>query len=240
MPRLVAVLILPALLVGCGKQQRADIGAAVESADPRQKEFCLFNLPKDYDGKTDIPVVVSLHDWVSRPAIRLNADKLRVFEIAPTGPTVWDDVRFNWSDDFDLNFERIKAALDEGRTKANVKKDRVVLFGTNGGGYIALGLAIAHPETFAGAVAICHGSMSNTSFTNNLSPLLTKRGFVLCFGGLDHPDFLQQGKEAIEPVRKAGAKVLVKVVPDRGGDIGNWMHDLEPEWLEFVLTANGD
>ena len=238
MPRQFAILVLFALILGCEKKQGTDVGEATGFAVHRPKEFCLVNLPKDCDGKTDLPVVVSLHDWVGRPALRLNADKLRVFEIAPTGPIVWDDVRFNWSDDFNLNFVRVNAALDEACKKANVKKDRIVLFGTNGGGYVALRLAVEHPETFAGAVAICHGSMSDTSFPGKLSPLLAKRGFVLCFGGLDQPDFLQQGKEAIKPIQDVGGKVLIKVVPDRGGDIDNWMHDLEPEWLEFVLQAN--
>jgi len=232
--------LLPVLLLGCAKQQAAGLAEHIATADQAQQEFCLFNLPTDYDGKTELPVVVSLHGWISRPQTRLNADKLHVFEIAPTGPIVWDDQRFNWSDDFDVNLRRIKAALDEAGTKAKIRKDRIVLFGSNGGGYIALRLGVAHPEEFAGAIAICHGSLAQTSFPDRPSKLLAKRGFVLCFGGLDHPDYLRQGKEAMEPVRKDGAKVQINVVPDRGGDIGNWIHDLEPEWLEFVMQANKD
>jgi len=235
-PRPVAFLLMPALLVGCGQHQ----GESVATADRPHEEFCLYNLPTDYDGTTEIPVVVSLHEWLGRPETRLNADKLRVFEIAPTGPLVWGSDRFNWSDDVSVNLARIKAAVNEASTKANIKKDRIVLFGAGGSGYVALRLSLAHPEAFAGAAAICHGSLSNPSFPDNPSRLLAKRGFVLCFGGLDHPDYLQQGKEAMEPFRKAGAKVWINVVPDRGGDIENNIHDLEPEWLEFVIQANKD
>ncbi len=241
MTRRVVVFLLPLLVLGCGRRQLPNGADSLVPPSPPPKPYVLFSLTTDYDGKTEVPVIIRLHGMGDRPelpTIFVGMNGPRILNAAPSGPIFGPEGTFDWSDDIEVNFTRIKEALHEASTKARIRKDQIVLIGYSQGAYAALGLAYAHPEMFAGVIAVNPGSMESVPLPANPSPLLARRGFVLCYGEKDEPEFIRQGKERIDAARKAGAKVKVKTIPNAGHeppqDWGAW----EPEWLDFIFQAN--
>lgn len=242
--RLVALLIAIAL-IGCEQRQGPTAKSLATPPDAEPHHYSMFTLPPDYDGQSELPVIVELHAMTSIPLndVALTpgaAPQLipRAIYVAPSGPIFEKNGRFSWSNDIEENFARVKAALEETRTKAQIRKDRVVLIGYSQGAYAALGLAYAHPEVFAGAIAICPGSEVDQPLPTNASPLLAKRAFVLCYGEEDDANYIRQGKERIEAARKAGAKVEIKSLPKHGHDKPTTLDEWKPGWFEFIVNAN--
>lgn len=57
-------------------------------------------------------------------------------------------------DDVSLAVDSVWEAVEHARCRANVHPDRVFVAGLQGGGTMALRIALAHPERFAGAISI--------------------------------------------------------------------------------------
>jgi len=211
---------------------------------PTAQPSAIVTLPDAYDGKSELAALVMLHGMGSKPTDFLGdeygdlADSLKSVVVAVSGPVPEAEGKYDWSDDIEVNSARVNAGLAEARSKARVRKDRVVLMGYSQGAYAALGLAYAHPETFAGVIAISPGSLTNPVLPQNPSPLLAKRGFVLCYGGQDEADFIRQGKDRTEAARRAGAKIEVKEYPKAGHLIPQDRDEVFPRWFAFVVRAN--
>lgn len=234
------LLVLAMAVAGCEKRS----SPPVAGAKPNTAAWNAFTFPANYDGKEELPVLVTLHGMGSKPTGFLGddfqdiADELRVAVVAVRGPEPLEHGGFAWSDDLTENFLRVTQALGEAAVTAKLRKDRVVLVGYSQGAYAALGLAYAHPEVFGGAIAISPGSRTNPPLPAVNSPLLPKRGFVLCYGSKDEAEFIRQGKERLEAARRAGAKVETKVYPEHEHLIPPDLDELLPKWFAFVVRAN--
>ena len=235
------------LSLGCERKDNAQVQIpATTVPKPQVLPSAIVTVPTKYDGKKELPVVVTLHGMGSKPTDFLGdeygelADDLQAVIVAVSGPIPTDRGSFDWSDDVEVNLPRINSGLGVAMTKAKLRKDRVVLMGYSQGAYAALGLAYAHPELFAGTIAVSPGSLTNPALAPRPSPLLAKRGFVLCYGGKDEADFIRQGKERLNAAKRAGAKVEVKEYPDAEHLIPPDRDEVFPKWFEFILRANDE
>jgi predicted esterase len=204
----------------------------------------IVTLPGKYDGKAELPVLVTLHGMGGKASKFLGdefediADDLKAVVIAVGAPLTDDRGGYAWSDRSDENLDRIRIGLNEAGRKAKLRKDHVVLLGYSQGAYAALGLAYDHPDVFAGVIALSPGSLTNPSLAKSASPLLAKRGFVLAYGDKDEDEFIRQGKERLASAQNAGAKVKTKVYANAEHLIPPDLDDRLPEWFAFVLEAN--
>jgi predicted peptidase len=116
-------------------------------------------LPKDYDGKKQLPLMFFLHGagergddvWradIHGPSKYIAAHPdfpfILISPVCPGGDEHWSD-------------ETMSALLDSVIQKYNADKQRVYLTGLSMGGYGAWSLALAHPEKFAAVIPICGG-----------------------------------------------------------------------------------
>jgi len=131
--------------------------------------------------------------------------------------------------------QRVFEAIDLARERFHVHSERIFLAGYEGGGTLALRLALAFPRQFAGAAAI--GSRFPTG-TGTLAQLAAVRGFPL---------FLAQGTESsicsadnlaadLNLMHAASLKVALRLYPC-GDEIRTKMLSDLNEWLMERVTG---
>lgn len=248
--RIVLSACLLPLVVGCNNRPNPGVAPASSNdpgSRPHRQPVTVVVVPGKYDGQAVLPVVVMMHGMGSKPEgflfneFQELADALRAVIVSPSAPLATFEGGFDWSDDSGQNLARIRSALAEAETKARIRKDRVVLMGYSQGAFAALTTAYRHPEFIAGAIAVSPGSLTKPPLLPPDSPsLLAKRGFVLCYGDQDDPDWIRQAKQWLEAARQDGAKVETKVYAGAGHLVPDDRDEMFPKWFAFVMRANED
>lgn len=262
MPRRVIPLLPFVLLIGCAADPSGD---STTPPDMSPVEYSLISLPSDYDGASELSLIIVLHEAGTSPGTneyenkgrpkglnpppKLDPNKIDqprnrrelqakfgVAIVTPSGPVKQSDGQFDWSENMEQNFARVNAMIAEVGAKAKIRKDRIVLFGFSEGGATAFDLARAHPEVFAGAIAIAP-SPSKEGESAGVAPSLAKRGFVLCYGDKDEAETIGRAKERLEATAKAGAKTQVKELAGVGHEMPRNVEQLLVAGFEFVMSA---
>src|SRR4029077_3303282 len=116
MIRQLIVLLAAIVLLGCEQRQGAMFTTMATPPEPAPHHYAMFTLPSDYDGQSELPVIVDLHAMESIPLNDIasipgaNAPQLipRALYVAPSGPIFEKNGRFSWSNDIEENFARVK------------------------------------------------------------------------------------------------------------------------------------
>jgi len=126
---------------------------------------CLVQLPPEYDPLRRYPAIVSLHSAVSTPLNQVEwwaglpaADGTRLGQAARNGTIV---IAPQWARRHQSSYEysarehaAVLGALREALRRFSIDTDRVFLSGHSLGGEAAWDIALAHPDLWAGLVAI--------------------------------------------------------------------------------------
>lgn len=126
--------------------------------------------------------------------------------------------RFNWRQSEDhilLAEQRVFGCLDYAHSRYNIAPERVFLVGYRSGGTMALRIALAHPDRFAGVVSLAGGLSRRFA---PLSRLREARDLpVLLGGGQDGVLYSQRhAADDLRLLHSAGVSTIVKLYP--GGD----------------------
>jgi pimeloyl-ACP methyl ester carboxylesterase len=167
----------PATVAAVARQMKPPLEPPAETA-PGLHEFdvplfdgaesirCLVQVPPEYDPLRRYPAVVSLHPAGSTPegqiewwAGRPGADGVRRGQAGRHGAIV---VAPAWARPQQSSYEysarehaAVLAALRESLRRLSIDTDRVFLSGHSTGGDAAWDVALAHPDLWAGLVAVC-------------------------------------------------------------------------------------
>lgn len=202
-------------------------------------------LPKDYKKMDAIPAVVWMHGFGSKPEDLVNesvqkwADTLHVALIGVSATQPRGPHSFVWAEEGERNIKRLQTAMAEVSDRVTIEKGKVILMGFSQGAQVGLEIAVQSPEEFAGAIVLSPGATLNL---DKIKPaaLVAKRGFVVSCGAQEHPGNVQLATQDANWLRKAQAKLIFKPYP--GVTSHSFPADFDarfPEWVEFILKANG-
>lgn len=203
-------------------------------------------LPKGYQKSTAIPAILWLHGLGSRPEDFVNdecqdlADELQVALIGVSGTRPRGPRSFVWAQDVEKDAARLRDALNEASDRVTIKKGQVITFGFSQGAQVGLEVAVKHPEEYAGAIVLSPGAEYHLDEFKP-SPLLAKRGYVLCCGAKEHPGNVRLTSMDADWLRQAHAQVVHKPYP--GVSAHAFPPDFEkqfPEWVKFILKTRGE
>ena len=169
----------------------------------QNRKYSLY-VPKEYDGKTPLPVILFLHGSGERgmdgiaptvagigPAILKSPDSFPAIVIFPQAKKTWKAGSPDAADAL--------AALDEVQSEWNTDPRRVILTGLSMGGEGAWQIGARYPERFAAVVPVCGRCKVD------LAPSLAKRPVWSVIGDLDKLEPLQETRAMIQALRQAGA-----------------------------------
>lgn len=203
-------------------------------------------LPKGYKKPTLIPAVLWLHGLGSRPEGFVNdgcqefADELNVALIGVSGTKARGPRSFVWAEEVEENARRIHAALAEVSDRVTVQKGHLITLGFSQGAQVGLEVAVRNPEEYAGSIVLSPGAQPHLEDVKP-SPLLARRGYVLCCGAKEHPGNVRLTALDAGWLRRAKAQVIHKEYPDVSTH--SFPADFSkqfPEWVRFILKTRGD
>lgn len=214
------------------------------AASPLSKTVLV--LPANYQRGVPIPAVVWLHGLGSRPDDFVDedcqdyADSLQTAFIGVSGTRGLGPKRFEWSEDFSLDSQRVERALAELSDRVTLKPGFIIAMGFSQGAQMSLQLAAHFPERYAGAIVLSPGSNNDPTYQESL-PSLVQSGFVLSCGANEHPGNVWQTSHGAEWVEKAGAKVILKL--NEGESKHVFPSDFRqqfPGWVRFILETRAN
>ena len=202
--------------------------------------------PQGYKKGTPIPVVLWLHGLGSRPEGFVNsdcqtyADELHVAFVGVSGTKARGPRSFVWAEDPEKDAQRLRDALAEVSDRITVKKGQVITFGFSQGAQVGLDVVVRDPEEYAGSIVLSPGAEPHLDGVKP-SPLLAKRGFVLCCGAKEHPGNVRLTATDANWLRQAKAQVIHKAYPGMTAHaFPDDFADRFPEWVKFILKAQGE
>lgn len=239
-------IAMSSLALGCDTRRSVAPQSATTLPSNTPPAYALFGRTEDGKRrKLDEPILITLHERgvtieeSKCPAFPyLGVAGPRVFSISLSGTIPLAGGGYQWSGDTAENFQRIYQVFEDVDRHWDFQRSGIVLLGCGQGAYAAMGLAYEYPEVFAGAIAIAPEHDASLPFTPTPSPLLAKRGFVLCYGEADDATQTQRGLQRLEAIRKTGAKVRTAVYPVATDTMLKSLSVMIPGWFEFVSTAN--
>ena len=188
-------------------------------------------------------MVLWLHGLGSRPEDFINsgcqiyADELNVAFIGVSGTKSRGPRSFVWAEDPEQDARRLRDALSEISDRITVKKGYVITFGFSQGAQVGLDVVVRYPEDYAGSIVLSPGATPHLDGVKP-SPLLTRRGFVLCCGAEEHPGNVQLTALDAKWLREAKSQVIHKAYP--GMSTHSFPTDFDerfPEWIKYILDA---
>jgi predicted esterase len=206
--------------------------------------------PNGSEGEQPKALLLWLHGSNTGPDFRADpqavvlesmADKLKIAVVGVSGTVPFGKAKFNWSENPEVDFHRIEAALSDTTKRWNLPRERVILIGFSQGAQVGLEVAARHPEAFAGAIAIAPGAASG-SHLKEVKPgqSLANSGFVIAAGAHDIRPRLEIARIDVEEIRGKGAKVLDQPSTHAGHSFPRDFADRLPEWLRFIEKSQGD
>jgi pimeloyl-ACP methyl ester carboxylesterase len=206
-------------------------------------------LPTGYKKPAPLPAILWLHGARSHPGDFVNddcqayADELHVAMIGVSATTAKGPRTFLWTEDFEKDAGRIRAALAEVSDRVTIAKGQVVILGFSQGAQLGFQLAVRNPAEYAGAIVLSPGIILSRPADPDLaelkpSPLLARRGYVLCCNAEEFPGTVRLTTLDADWLRAAQAHVIHKAYP------GVSAHALPPdfderfpEWVRFILKV---
>ena len=185
-----------------------------KNADGTESPYVLF-LPANYDGKTEVPVILFLHGAGETkggtkkpvevglgPVIKKEQDFPAIVVIPQSEKRTWQAV----SDDG----KRALAILDTVTKEYKTDAKRTYLTGLSMGGYGTWSIIATQPEKFAAIVPICGGGDPNAAAKFKDVP-------CWCFHGDKDPAVnVQKSRDMIEALKKAGGSPKYTEYPGVG------------------------
>jgi predicted peptidase len=193
-----------------------------------QMKYLLY-LPKDYDQKESLPLLLFLHGSGERgtdlqlvkkhgPPKLIEAGKqLPFIVVSPQCP------EGQWWQPVELT-----ALLDEIVEKYKVDQDRIYVTGLSMGGFGTWSLAAYTPHRFAAIAPICGGG--ETYWTERFSHLPA----WVFHGAKDKGVPLRRSEEMVESLKKHDGNVKLTVYPEAGHDAWTETYD-NPELYQWFL-----
>lgn len=202
-------------------------------------EFAVI-VPKGYDGKTPLTLVVWLHGWGGSPydkqvQFQKVADKLHVGFVGVNGPVVTPATRYGWSDDFADNYLRVTAALAEASQHMRVRPGGTIALGFSQGAMVGVEAAVRHPDVFVGAITVSAGTGGTLPADRVAS---SAQRFVIVCGAKESPRSVQRSNDLAAWLRSGGAMVLQPDYPEHA--VHTFPLDFAerlPDWLQIVADA---
>ena len=131
-----------------------------DNSSSSEQETCLFG-PLQYEKNYAYPLIVWLHSDSQKAAqlqsILPEISMKNYVGVAPQAPVGNFQCGYHWDQDFDsiqAAQESVFAAIEVARSRFNINPNRIFLAGLDGGGTMALRIAMSHPERFAGVIAL--------------------------------------------------------------------------------------
>ena len=166
------------------------------SSEPRTIR-CLVQLPPEYDALRRYPTILSLHAAWTTPLNQIEwwagnaaSDGSRLGQAARHGAIV---IAPAWADDNQLSYHysaaehaSVLASLREACRRFSIDTDRVFLSGHSMGGDAAWDIALAHPDLWAGLIAI---SATAGRYVNHYHANAQAVPLYVVAGGLDQGRF---------------------------------------------------
>ena len=125
-----------------------------------EQETCLFG-PLQYEKNYAYPLIVWLHSDSQKAAqlqsILPEISMKNYVGVAPQAPVGNFQCGYHWDQDFDsieAAQESVFEAIEVACSRFNVNRKRIFIAGLDGGGTMAMRIALKHPEYFAGVVAL--------------------------------------------------------------------------------------
>ncbi len=232
-----ALLCLP-LILGAAGEPGQDLHLTYRSAiDDTDQPYRLY-VPTAYDGKTPLPLVVTLHGTggnqdtmfdvrYDNGRIKRVAEKHGVFVVSPFGRGVTEYRGIGEND--------ILCVIAEVQAHYRIDAERIYCTGHSMGGTGSAYLALHHPELFA-AVAPLAAAYSFPWLAENARHV----PFWWMLGGKDYPPYLVGVHAGADLMMKQGFPTKMDILPGKGH--GEWVADaFEPvfEWfLQHKRTAH--
>lgn len=197
-----------------------------------EMEYLLY-LPKDYDTQDkQWPLMVFLHGAGERGS-DLNQVKAhgpaklveegREFEFIIVSPQCPTD---QW---WPNRVEHVMALIDEMVETYRVDEDRIYLTGLSMGGFGTWAAGCLHPEKFAAIAPICGGGHSYLAGNLKTVPVWAFHG------AKDNVVPLQQSREMVDAVNRAGGNAKLTVYPEAGHD--SWTETYnDDEFYTWLLS----
>jgi predicted esterase len=201
-------------------------------------------VPKGYDGRTPLPLLVGLHGLGDGPKHFVDANyqafadeqKLAVLGVSgtkPQGPT-----SFSWSEDVERDTARVEAAIKEVSDRVQPAPGKIVLFGFSQGAAMAVEIAASHPERYAGAIAMSSGKTGEDFGWLEMKPRAANQaqGYIVVAGAGEHPGTVRMAHVYAEKLQSLGSRTYVHLYE------GMNTHSFPPDfsenlapWVSFVL-----
>ena len=181
-------------------------------------------MPKGYKPGTPIPVFVALHGYGSlpedftsgSPADQALADELGVAMVSISATKSEGRNRFVWKENFEEDWEHIRKGLDNVKDRVTPQAGRCIALGFSQGGQLAAEIAAAHPEFFAGAIALSPGYNGKKRLDEALKAggdkVSSQWYFVSWIQG-ESKDAAATSKEAEKLLTGAKARVITHAFP---------------------------
>jgi predicted esterase len=200
-------------------------------------------LPTDYQTPTPIPAVLWLHGMGSEPEGFVNdgaqefADELNVALIGVSGTKARGPRSFVWADDVEQNAGRLRDAIAEVSDRVTIKEGEIITLGFSQGAQAGLEVAVRYPKEYAGSIVMSPGANPQLEKLKP-SPLLKRRGFVLCCAADEHPGNVQLTAMDADWLRRAKAFVIHKAYPGVSAHaLPADFNERFGDWVKFFLKA---
>jgi predicted esterase len=147
---------------------------------------------------------------------------------------------FVWAEEAERNAAHIQDALSGLSDRVTIKPGHVTLLGFSQGAQVGFEIAVRHPDEFAGAIALSPGAVIHLQDVKP-SPVLARRGFVVCCGAREQPGNVMLTKQDADWARTAKAQVIEREYA--GVSAHAFPLDFSkrfPEWVKFIEQTRGE
>ncbi|MCB2307333.1 dienelactone hydrolase family protein [Clostridium estertheticum] len=189
-------------------------------------------LPLSYNTIKKFPLILSLHGsgergnnidtvkkWGINKILREN-DNFPFVVVSPQCPIgeIWE-----------MQFNVLKALLDETENNYNIDNERIYLTGYSLGGYGTWNFAILNPERFSAIVPISGGSISPQKSFN-----LRNLPIWVAHGDSDTVVKFEESERIVDYLKKYNPNIIFKVYKGAGHEVCTTAYE-EPELFQCLL-----
>lgn len=189
-------------------------------------------LPKNYDGKSPIPVMIGLHGYGSSPdgfvddAYQSIADRLNVAFVAVNATETVGPNSFQWSEDVEKDREHVEKVL-KGIPDLVPDRTKIGLFGFSQGGFVAIAMAARYPNDYRGALIMSPGGNSTPDITEYpRDPKHSQQQYFVTVGAGEAYGNVIIARAFDRSLNDIGAPHELKVYPDMSE------HSFPPDFIE--------
>jgi predicted esterase len=205
----------------------------------------LVDAERPADAVVEVPVAVFLHGkgatpyfgtWGGRDRLATSRGII-LASISGTEPQLTGG--YVWSEDPVPDLARIDEGLSDLATWATEERGRTVLFGFSQGAAVAMDLALAHPERFAGVVALSPGRLTERPAVEARAEHGTQH-FLILVGAGEDADTHATSRAYADAARAVGAAVELKEAVGQSEHQfpDGWEQDLGG-WLDQAASGRG-